>query len=228
MEQILLLVSAGLVGLLVASVVALARDSAPMATEWGPVADWVGAAVTFLGFVGAIAALKVQRKSVDAQLEQHKKAKEAEEAADSARKAAAAVEALEKKEADARAVRLTVSAERPQDPPGSSYVHKPPFVVKCHLEFPIGPSYTDVDFRHPDKPNGFRVLEDNIPDPKFNVEKRGRNRFKWEVSGDFWPHGTEPEGRGWVTERTYVTFRDAAGTRWKLDGEGTLTEDRSV
>lgn len=56
LEQILLLVSAGLVGLLVAAWVALARKSTPLATDWGPVADRVGDSVTFLGFVGAIAA----------------------------------------------------------------------------------------------------------------------------------------------------------------------------
>lgn len=224
LEQILLLVSAGLVGLLVALVIALVRESAPMATEWGPVSEWVGAAVTFLGFVGAIAALKVQRKSVEAQLEQHNKVKLAEEKADRLQKAAAAAEALKDKEQAARAVRLTISAERPKAPPGSTYVNKPRFAVKCHLEFPVGTNYTDVEFRHPDTPNGFRVLQDNIPGPNFSVDGRGHNRFQWEASGDYWPHGAEAKAPAWVAGRTHVTFKDAVGIKWMLDAGGNLSE----
>ncbi|MCF3140814.1 hypothetical protein LRQ04_16280 [Paenarthrobacter sp. AR 02] len=195
-----------------------------MATEWGPVADWVGASVTFLGFVGAIAALRVQRKSVDVQLEQHNEAKLVKERAERSRREAAAAEALKKKEKDARAVKITTSAERPKDPPGSRYAYKPRFSLKCRLEFPLGTEYTDVEFRHPDKPSGFYVAQDTIPAPNFSVGGRGGNRFLWEAQGDYWPHGSETEAPTWVAKRTSVTFTDAAGARWLLDGTGTLAE----
>jgi hypothetical protein len=195
-----------------------------MATEWGPVADWVGASVTFLGFVGAIAALKVQRKSVDVQVEQHNKTKQAEEEAERIQEAALAARALEKKEKDARAVKLTVSAGRRKAPLGSEFVHEQPFVVRCSLVFPNSAKYTHVEFKHPDKPDDFRVVEDTARDTNFSTVGRGARIF-WEISGDVWPYSSENEAQAWVAERTFVTFVDPAGVKWKLDGAGSLKED---
>lgn len=223
LEQILLLVSAGLVGLVVALVIALVRESAPAATEWGPVADWVGAVVTFLGFVGAIAALRVQRKSVDVQVQQHNKIERAEKAVAVAKEAALAAEALKDREKEARAVKLTVSVGRPKPPPGSKFVYPPPFNVRCHLLFPPGANYTDVEFKHPDIPDEFRFLMDTTREPKFSTDARDV-RIYWEISGDEWPHGPEDEAQTWVAERTSVTFKDSAGVAWKLDGAGSLAE----
>lgn len=224
LEQILLLVSAALVGLVIALVIALARESAPMATEWGPVADWVGAAVTFLGFVGAIAALKVQRKSVDAQLEQHNKTKEAEEAEERRKSAARAAKALEEKEKDARAVQLAVSAGRRKPDPGSKFVDEPPFVVTCLLVFPPEDiRYTDVDFEVPDRPDDFRQVVDDRQTTKFRTVNGGA-RITWEISGKEWPRGSEADAKAWVGARTVATFTDPSGVRWKLDGNGELDE----
>ncbi|GAB3572535.1 hypothetical protein GCM10027405_39430 [Arthrobacter alkaliphilus] len=198
-----------------------------MATEWGPVADWVGASVTFLGFVGAIAALKVQRKSVDAQLEQHNKTKSDEEEAQRKKAEALGSERLEKKEKDARAVKLTVSAARPKAPPGSKFVDKPSFVVTCGLVFPTGNlKYTDVGFEVPDKELdgfGFREVMD---DRKVTKSKtvNGPARLTWQISGDYWPHGSEADAKAWVAARTFATFKDPSGIEWKLDGNGKLVE----
>lgn len=224
LEQILLLVSAGLVGLLVAAWVALARESAPLATEWGPVADWVGASVTFLGFVGAIAALRVQTKSVDAQLERHNKQKTIEEAEDQQRAAAREAEALEAKQRDARDVQLSVSAVRRQADPGSQFVNEQPFVVTCTLVFPRGNiRYTEVDFQVPDTPENFRQLQDDRKTTRFSTINHGA-RIIWKISGNKWPHGDEADAKAWVATRTFATFTDQARNKWKLNGAGNLTD----
>lgn len=224
LEQILLLVSAGLVGLLVAAWVALARESAPLATEWGPVADWVGASVTFLGFVGAIAALRVQRKSVDAQLEQHNKQKEAEEAEEREQAAAQRAEALVAKQRDAKAVELKVFAGRRKADPGSKFVDEQPFVVTCTLVFPYeNIRYTEVDFEVPDKPANFMQLQDDRKTTKFSTVNYGA-RITWQISGNEWPHGSEADAKAWVAARTFATFTDRSGIKWKLNGAGNLTD----
>lgn len=224
LEQTLLLVSTGLVSLLVAALTALARDSAPLATEWGPVADWVGASVTFLGFVGAIAALRVQSKSVDAQLEQHKTQKETEETKEQQQAAAREAEALKAKQKDAEAVQLNVSAGRRQAGPGSEFVHKQPFVVTCTLVFPYkNIRYTEVDFKVPDMPESFRQLQDDRKTTKFSTVNHGA-RITWQVSGSKWPHGDEADAKAWMAARTFATFTDPSRIKWKLDGAGNLTE----
>jgi hypothetical protein len=224
LEQILLLVSAGLVGLLVAAWVALARESAPLATEWGPVADWVGASVTFLGFVGAIAALRVQRKSVDAQLEQHNKQKENEEAEEQKQAAAREAEALEAKQKYAKAVELKVFAGRRKADSGSEFVDEQPFVVTCTLVFPYkNTRYTEVDFKVPDTPENFRQLQDDRKTTKYSTVNHGA-RITWQISGNEWPHGDEADAKAWVAARTFATFTDPSRTEWKLNGAGNLTD----
>lgn len=224
LEQILLLVSVGLVGLLVAAWVALARDSAPLATEWGPVADWVGASITFLGFVGAIAALKVQRKSVAAQLEQHNKQKENEDAEEEKQAAASEGEALAAKQKDAKGVELKVSASRRKADPGTKFVYEQPFVVTCTLVFPRrNIRYTEVDFKVPDTPENFRQLQDDRKMTKFSTINHGA-RITWQISGNKWPHGDEADAKAWVAERTFVTFTDRARNKWKLNGAGNLAD----
>ncbi|GAA1356141.1 hypothetical protein GCM10009636_24940 [Arthrobacter koreensis] len=223
LEQILLLVSAGLVGLLVAALVALARKSAPLATEWGPVADWVGVFVTFLGFVGAIAALRFQTKSVAVQLEQHNKQKETEETEEQERAAARKAEALEAKQKDARAVQINVSAIRRQADPGSEFVYEQPFVVTCTLVFPGWNLYTEANFQVPDTPENFRQLRDDRITTKFGIINHGA-RIIWQISGNKWPHGDEAGAQAWVAARTFATFTDQAGNKWKLDGAGKLTD----
>lgn len=224
LEQTLLLVSAGLVGLLVAALIALARESAPLATEWGPIADWVGASVTFLGFVGAIAALRVQSKSVNAQLEQHNKQKETEEIKEQQQTAAREAEALKAKQKDARAVELNVFAGRRQADPGSEWVHKQPFVVTCTLVCPYkNIRYTEVDFKVPETPESFRLLQDDRKTTKFSTVNHGA-RITWQISGNTWPHGDEADAKAWVAARTVVTFTDPFRIKWKLDGTGNLIE----
>ncbi|WP_306900538.1 hypothetical protein [Arthrobacter sp. B1I2] len=224
LEQVLLLVSAGLVGLLVAAWVALVRDSAPLATEWGPVADWVGASVTFLGFVGAIAALRVQRRSVDAQLEQHNKQKEKEEAEEQNQAAARKAEALEAKQKDAKAVELNVSAGRRKADPGTEFVNAQPFVVTCTLVFPYrNIQYTEVDFKVPDTPENFRQLQDDRKTANFSSVNHGA-RITWQISGNEWPHSDEADAKAWVAARTFATFTDPSGNKWKLNGAGNLTD----
>ena len=105
LEQILLLVSAFLIVLIVALLIALARDSAPLATEWGPVASWASVVVTFLGFVGAIAALRIQKTSVGIASEQHNKKKYEEAEANRIKMEASEAEALATKEEVVRAVK---------------------------------------------------------------------------------------------------------------------------
>ncbi|SDL76832.1 hypothetical protein [Arthrobacter sp. ok362] len=194
-----------------------------MATEWCPVADWVGAAVTFLGFVGAIAALRVQRKSVAAQLEQHNKTKEAEEAEKRRKLEERAATALEEKEKDARAVELAVFAGRRKADPGSQFVNEPPFVVTCRLIFPRNIKYADVEFKHPDKPDGFTVSMDDFADTNYGPVTRGARIF-WQISGAAWPLGNEDEALAWAKARTFATFTDSSSLKWKLDGHEELAE----
>lgn len=224
LEQTLLLVSAGLVGLVVALVVASVRDSAPLETEWGNVADWVGASVTFLGFVGAISALRVQVKSVDVQVEQHNKIERAEQEAERKVSDARAAEALEKKQRDAKAVTLIVAAGRRTAGAGHQLVHKQPFVVTCRLVFPQKRvTYTNVEFTVPEKPDKFTVVMNDIADTNFRTVKWGA-RIDWQISGEEWPHSAEADAKSWVQSRTFVTFTDPSGIAWKLDGTGKLTE----
>jgi hypothetical protein len=83
-----------------------------------------------------------------------------------------------------------------------------------------------VEFQHPDKPDGFRVLDDTARDTNFSTVGRGARIF-WEISGDVWPHCAEAEAQAWVAERTFVTFTDPARVEWKLDGAGRLIESIS-
>jgi hypothetical protein len=224
LEQTLLLVSAGLIGLVVALVIALVRDSAPLETEWGNVAGWAGVSVTFLGFVGAIAALRVQVKSVEVQVKQHNKTEMAEQDAKRQELAAQEAEALQKKQQDAKAVTLTVAAGRRDAGRGHQFVEKQPFVVTCLLAFPRrNAKYTNVEFKHPDKPEDFRVEMDDSADTDITTVNWGA-RIHWQVSGDEWPYGPEADAKAWVGSRTSVTFTDPSGIQWQLDGTGSLAE----
>lgn len=219
-----MLVSTASIGLIAALIIALSRKFAPLATEWGPVADWVGVAVTFLGFVGAIAALKVQRISTDVQLEQHNDTKADKNRVARNKQDQLDADAREKKERAARSVELTVDARRYEPYKGAQTVDEQPFEVKCRLVFPPKRNkFTNVKFNHPDNPDGFRVVEDTASDTRFTTLEYGA-RIIWSVSGKDWPHGPEADAKAWVAERTHVTFTDPAGFHWRLDGHGTLKE----
>lgn len=222
LEQILLLVSAFLLGSIVVLVVMLSRDSAPLATEWGPVASWAGVVVTFLGFVGAIAALKVQRTAVDVTVEQHKTAKAAKERTEylEVEKAARKEQAI--KEQEVSAVRLVVFASRPWNPMNATFLTPVEFSVGCRLDIPPGRLIKHLKLTLPEVPEGFSVVE-NTTAKLSSIATRGADA-RWLLRGKVWPHGAEAEAKDWLAERIFVTFTDSSGIKWKIDGHGVFTE----
>lgn len=170
----------------------LRRDSAPMATEWGPVASWAGVVVTFLGFVGAIAALKVQRAAVDVTVEQHNTAKDAKARA-KAQKAAREAQTI--KEQDVSAVSLDVFASYPSEDMNPTPLQSLEFSIGCTLNIPKGERYKHVKLTLPEVPEEYTVIENttaNLSD--FTVAISGVDA-KWLLRGGIWPHGPESQAK---------------------------------
>lgn len=223
MEQSLLLITAFLFVLIVVLLIALRRDSAPLATEWGPVASWASVVVTFLGFVGAIAALRIQKTSVGIASEQHEKNKSKDDDDERAQAAAAEANTLAIKETFVRAVKVSVQANRRSPLAGHHSTQKQPFGVSCVVVIPPNIKFTNVKFNHPEAPEGFRVLDDTKSDTKFDTVRHGI-RIVWHAEGNKWPHGSEDNAQAWAADQTSVTFTDPSGINWKIDGHGHITE----
>lgn len=224
LEQILLLVSAFMLCSIVVLLIMLRRDSVPMATEWGPVASWAGVVVTFLGFVGAIAALKVQRAAVDVTVEQHNTAKEATARAEGVEAEKAEREAQKIKEQAVSAVRLKVFASLPAKPSAAIYDNQKELLVGCTLKIPKGGRYKHVKLTLPEVPKGFRVVEAppaNLSDLTVGIS--GVDAL-WRLRGENWPYGPESQAKNWLAERIFVTFTDSSGINWKLYGNGKFAE----
>ncbi|MFB9164197.1 hypothetical protein [Arthrobacter psychrochitiniphilus] len=224
LEQILLLVSVFLLCSIVVLLVMLRRDSAPMATEWGPVASWAGVVVTFLGFVGAIAALKVQRAAVDVTVEQHNTAKEAKAIAEGVEAEKAALEAQRIKEQAVSAVHLKVFMSRPIKPSEAIYDDQRELLVGCTLRILRGGRYKHVKLTLPEVPKGFRVVEAppaNLGDLTVGISGVDA---KWHLRGENWPYGPESQAKKWLSDRIFVTFTDSSGINWKLYGNGEFAE----
>ncbi|WP_104112099.1 hypothetical protein [Arthrobacter sp. N199823] len=225
LEQILLLVSVFLLCSIVVLLVMLRRDSAPMATEWGPVASWAGVVVTFLGFFGAIAALKVQRAAVDVTVEQHNTAKEDTARAKEVEAEKAEREAQQIKEQAVSVVLLKVFASRPAKSSGAICDNQTELVAGCTLSIPQGGRYKHVKLTLPEVPKGFRVVG-SPPRTNFDeitVRISGVNAL-WRLRGEDWPYGPESQAENWLAEQIFVTFTDPSGINWKLYGNGKFTE----
>lgn len=75
---------------------------------------------------------------------------------------------------------------------------KQPFVVTClPAILPRNIKYTNVEFKHPDKPDDFRVLMDDSAYTNFSTVKNGGARIHWQISGDEWPYGPEADAKAW-------------------------------
>lgn len=71
LEVTLSIICVGLLTAVITLSIRLRSKFAPLATDWGTVAEWSAVAVTFFGFVGAFGALMLQRRSVSIQVDQH-------------------------------------------------------------------------------------------------------------------------------------------------------------
>lgn len=223
LELALLAATIILAGLLVFAVIGLLTGSRAADINWGAVADWTTAGVTLMGFIGAIAALRVQSAALGLQTEQYNKTEEEKgkkKDIDDAEKAAAE---KEEKWRCAKAVSLDVRAQRGSQLRGQQPVYKPPLTIMCELKAPRGSFLTDVAMATPNLPAGFKIFEESTT--QADRLEGGRN-IRWSAQGDYWSEvfGPEEDAETWLRNHTSVTFKDPDGNTWKLEGSRVLKE----
>lgn len=107
-----------------------------------PAMDFVTTAgVTLLGFIGAIAALRVQAATLSLRTAQHKHTAEEKSEKQEIEDAKKPQLKREEKWRCARAVSLSISARRGLQADGQHFVDKPPLTVTCELKVPRVPSH---------------------------------------------------------------------------------------
>lgn len=242
LEYGLVAFSTGLIILLVVLLVALNRESAPLETVWGNVAEWAGVIVTFFGFGGAIAALRIQRRSVEIQDEQRRDEVQEKSAADFARQVRGkaivsrqleqeAKRRREEREKFARSVELQVRAEHQRALPGLQRPSDGQLALSVKAFFreqrgliPPEP-YTEalLIIPHEAELAGMdesisRIGEKKLGAPGF------RRELAWRVTGDGQFQGDDNEALKWLIPRVGVEFSDPKGIRWRISGDKELEE----
>lgn len=242
LEHVLGALSGGLLTLVVVLLVALRGESAPLETVWGNVAEWAGVVVTFFGFVGAIAALRIQSRSVEIQDEQRRAQVREKADADFVKQVQgkAIVTRLlaqktnrlrEERERYARSVEFEVKAEHQRPDPGHQIANDGQLALSVKARFheskepvPLGP-YKDNRLMIPGRSELLgmeesiaRVFEENLGASGF------RNDLIWRVTGDSQFRGDDIEALKWLIPRVGVEFTDPKGIRWRINGDKTLDE----
>ncbi|WP_157672493.1 hypothetical protein [Pseudarthrobacter chlorophenolicus] len=223
LELALIAVSIILAGLLVFAVIGLLTGSRAADINWGAVADWATAAVTLMGFIGAIAALRVQSAALGLQTQQYNQTEEEKRHKQETEDAEKAAAEKEEKWRCAKAVSIEVGAQRGSQMPGQQPVHKPPLTVICELKAPRGFFLTEVAMAIPDLPAGFRIFEESRTRA---ARLDGGQSIRWTAQGPYWSpdFGPEHDAKTWLRNHTSVTFKDPDGNTWKLEGTQDLKE----
>ncbi|WP_157940257.1 hypothetical protein [Arthrobacter ruber] len=235
-------ISAGLLAGVVLLLTALNLQSAPLATEVGNVAEWAGVVVTFLGFVGAVAALRTQRRSVEIQDEQWRTQVEDQAAVaigEQLRGLAAVRQQLEleaernqaEREKYARSIRFSVGAShqralsgqtRPTDGHLTLSVTAV-FQEKGTLDLPR--PFTDNKLIVPAAP---QLIDMNVQIDRVEENQLGtagmRKELAWQVTGVGQFAGDDSRALRWLTSQVAIEFTDPEGVRWRLDGDQNLKE----
>lgn len=225
LEQFLVIASLGLMALVVLLSVLMILRFAPLETDWGTVADWAGAGVTFLGFAGAIAALRVQVKATDMQKVQHERVEKQvkTDASDKATKQVA--EALEEKRRFASQVKFHGSAEHYGVPGQKNEAMDGKLVLTSSADFPANDvPFTDCRLIIPTDPRvkGFSTEVYRVSSAQ--LSGRASHNLAWKATGAGWFDGDDQKARAWFAQASGVEFRDPAGVRWRIQGDRSLVE----
>jgi hypothetical protein len=230
----------GLMALVVVLLFALNGESAPLETVWGNVAEWAGVVVTFFGFVGAIAALRIQSRSVEIQHEQRQEEVQEKSDAAVARQARGKAEVMRQMEQEtqrlraehekyARLVDLEVTAAHQRPDPGHVRSSDGHLALKVRAHFhqskepiPLGP-YQDARLIVPDRTE-LDGMEESIS--RAEEAKVGAAGFRydliWRVTGDGPFNGDDVAALQWLIPKVGVEFTDPKGVRWRINGDKTL------
>ncbi|WP_185751336.1 hypothetical protein [Arthrobacter sp. 31Y] len=212
-----------------ALVFALQVKTAPLETDWGNIADWAGAVVTFGGFVGAILAVRLQTQAVSIQNAQRQE--ELDERAGAAA-AAAAAEILRRDDHHkrfARAVSFDVSAKHDRGMPGHRRASDGQLVLRCGADFPRSASGPYSDCRIvipeplPDEIARFEVSNDRVFGAVLGSSGYPSN-LTWRASGEGWFEGDNRKALEWFAPWVGLEFTDPDGIRWRINGNNDLCE----
>lgn len=227
-EQSLLTICAGLLALVVLMAIQMTGHFAPLKTDWGSVAEWVGAGVTFLGFAGAIAALRVQVKSNKMQTTQHERTEKGLEDEATAQEQKKAADARQEKERFVSKVKFTATALHYGVPGQQNIRRDGKLVLECSADFPASdPFFTDCRLIIPQdsRLKDFEIQMDRVSSAKMSLG--GGCNLGWKITGDGWFGKDLKKAQDWLNEEAAVEFTDPNGVRWRMKSDKSFVERTS-
>ncbi|MFF1831126.1 hypothetical protein [Paenarthrobacter sp. NPDC058040] len=229
LESGLLWACIGLTGIIVALCCALQVKTAPLEADWGNIADWAGAVVTFGGFVGAILAVRVQTRAVSIQTAQRKDELDDRATADAAAASAEALRRDAHHKRFAHAVTFDVSAKHDRGLPGHRSALDGQLVFRCRADFPgdAFEPYSDCRIIIPE-PLPQEVALFNVTIARVSESNLGssgyRSNLTWRATGNGWFSADDRKAFKWFAPLVALEFTDPEGIRWRINGNQQLSE----